>query len=174
MKSDFVIGLSRDLEDPLEARVSLCRQEATIRKFHNKELNLLFATSVLEEGLDVPSCNLVIRFDSISNYPSFVQSRGRARQDGAKFYVLLKQDEYDKEMEKIQSFKDYSETLAKYLIQHAIHADDDCYDHMKPFEEKEDDGIAPYAPYGPTGPQILSTEAIPIVYQYVILFIQLY
>ncbi len=37
---------------------------------------MLIATSVLEEGVDVPQCNLVVRFDECKDYVSFVQSKG--------------------------------------------------------------------------------------------------
>lgn len=38
-----------------------------------------FATSVAEEGLDIPDCNLVVRFDLYHTLIQYVQSRGRAR-----------------------------------------------------------------------------------------------
>ena len=37
------------------------------------------ATSVLEEGLDVPACDVVVRFDSVDSLRAYVQSRGRVR-----------------------------------------------------------------------------------------------
>ena len=51
------------------------KQEDILRKFRTKELNLLVATSVLEEGVDVPKCNMVIRFDLPNDYRSYVQSK---------------------------------------------------------------------------------------------------
>ena len=51
------------------------RQENTLRKFRMQELNLLVSTSVLEEGVDVPKCNLVIRFDLPKDYRSYSQSK---------------------------------------------------------------------------------------------------
>ena len=51
-------------------------------------MNLLVATSVLEEGIDVPQCNLVVRFDFPAEFRSYVQSRGRARSKKAE-YVLM-------------------------------------------------------------------------------------
>lgn len=47
------------------------------------------ATSVLEEGIDVPACNLVVCFQKPANLKSFVQRRGRARQRDSKLILLL-------------------------------------------------------------------------------------
>jgi len=54
-------------------------QEAVIKRFKTGEKNLLLATSVAEEGLDISDCNFVIRYDMMSNEISSVQSRGRVR-----------------------------------------------------------------------------------------------
>ena len=52
-------------------------------------MNLLVATDVAEEGLDVQGCSAVLRFDLPKTPSSLVQSRGRARQHGSSFIVLL-------------------------------------------------------------------------------------
>lgn len=44
----------------------------------SRKVNIIVATQVLEEGLDVPSCNLVVRFDPADNVCSFIQSRSSA------------------------------------------------------------------------------------------------
>ena len=41
--------------------------------------NTLVSTNVVEEGLDVRSCNLVIKFDFPDNFRSYVQSKGRTQ-----------------------------------------------------------------------------------------------
>lgn len=54
------------------------------------QVNVIIATSMLEEGLDVQACNLVIRFDPAPTVCSFIQSRGRARMQSSDFVLMLK------------------------------------------------------------------------------------
>lgn len=57
-------------------------------RLRRKEINVLIATSVVEEGVDVDACSFVIVFDHLKSTKSYVQMKGRARQKDAKFYVF--------------------------------------------------------------------------------------
>lgn len=59
-----------------------------LRKFRAHETNLLIATSIVEEGVDIPKCNLVVRFDLPTEYRSYVQSKGRARAPVSNYIML--------------------------------------------------------------------------------------
>ncbi|KAJ8045308.1 Endoribonuclease Dicer [Holothuria leucospilota] len=65
------------------------RQEQMLRKFRRHETNLLFATNILEEGVDVPRCNLVVRFDPPLQYRSYIQSKARARAHSSHYVMLV-------------------------------------------------------------------------------------
>ncbi|KAK6369316.1 Dicer-like protein 2 [Exophiala oligosperma] len=73
-------------------------QTKSLERFRRGELNLCIATSVLEEGIDVPAMNLVICFDERKNLRSYVQSRGRARAAKSKFVVFRPLEETDIKM----------------------------------------------------------------------------
>lgn len=52
-------------------------------------MNLLVATSVAEEGLDIRQCNVVIRFDLAKTILAYIQSRGRARKPGSDYILMV-------------------------------------------------------------------------------------
>ncbi|KAK8105452.1 BcdcL1 [Apiospora kogelbergensis] len=70
-------------------------QEAAIRQFKSVELNCLVATNIAEEGLDIPDCNMVIRFDLYNTMIQYIQSKGRARMENSRFYHMLERDNED-------------------------------------------------------------------------------
>ncbi|KAH8381846.1 hypothetical protein KR009_000631 [Drosophila setifemur] len=74
--------------EPKEAELEHRRQEEVLKRFRMHDCNLLIGTSVLEEGIDVPKCNLVVRWDPPTTYRSYVQCKGRARAAPA-YHVIL-------------------------------------------------------------------------------------
>ncbi|XP_022754727.1 endoribonuclease Dicer homolog 3 isoform X2 [Durio zibethinus] len=86
--SHFVVSYltgSRTSADSLAPKM----QKETLESFRSGKVNLLFATDVVEEGIHVPSCSCVIRFDLPKTVRSYIQSRGRARRSNSQFIMML-------------------------------------------------------------------------------------
>ncbi|EFC50206.1 hypothetical protein NAEGRDRAFT_62031 [Naegleria gruberi] len=89
---DFIIG-----HNALSVRTKLgfkkntgFEQKSKTERFRSGELKCLFCTNVVEEGFDVPACNLVIRFDKFTDFlRAYIQSRGRARKQESKFIMMV-------------------------------------------------------------------------------------
>ena len=72
----------------IDIKFKLPEQIKTLRSFRNKQINILISTSVTEEGLDVPDCNLVISFSEPKTIKSFIQLKGRARKEKSEYLIL--------------------------------------------------------------------------------------
>jgi Fanconi anemia group M protein len=53
------------------------KQVEVLDGFRNNEFNVLVATQVGEEGLDIPECNLVVFYDCVPSVVPYIQRRGR-------------------------------------------------------------------------------------------------
>ena len=53
--------------------------------------NVLVATDIAQEGLDMPACNFVIRYDFVSNEIGTVQSKGRARAKQSECFLIVEE-----------------------------------------------------------------------------------
>ncbi|KAM7508303.1 hypothetical protein LguiA_018756 [Lonicera macranthoides] len=98
-KCNFLVGVHSGLKS-----MSKKTTNNILKKFRSGELNLLIATKVGEEGLDIQTCCLVIRFDLPETVASFIQSRGRARMPQSEYAFLVNSDN-EKERNLIENFK---------------------------------------------------------------------
>ncbi|XP_021960857.1 endoribonuclease dcr-1 [Folsomia candida] len=161
LSCSFALGTSGN-NTGITQTVALRKQTDVLENFHQKRINILAATKVLEEGLDVPSCNFICRYDPILTYPSYVQSMGRARQRGANFFTLLPTGSAKEEVNKLAQYARFSDSLSEALI-HQAELSERYYDT----EDSSDLNkiIPPFVPSN--GPQMITAgSSTQIVYRY--------
>jgi len=73
-------------------------------RFNSNIINVLITSQVLEEGIDIQTCNVVIRYDSPKNFTSYVQSKGRARSAISKFISMVPNLSISKYTETLDDF----------------------------------------------------------------------
>ncbi|KAL7672292.1 hypothetical protein ACOME3_007181 [Neoechinorhynchus agilis] len=61
-----------------------------LKSFRENISNVMVATSIAHEGIDVPSCNLIIMTYFTNNFVFYQQAKGRARQSRALFAIMSK------------------------------------------------------------------------------------
>jgi len=71
-------------------------QKAILDQFRKREFNILIATSVGEEGIDIPDVDLVVFYEPIPSEIRTIQRRGRTgRSSGGRVIVLITSDTRD-------------------------------------------------------------------------------
>jgi len=76
-KREFDIGMSQD------------EQSAVLESFRNGEFDILVATSIAEEGLDIPEVDLVVFYEPIPSEIRYIQRRGRTGRKSAGYVIIL-------------------------------------------------------------------------------------
>jgi ERCC4-related helicase len=86
VKSKLFFGQTKKKETGLSQK----EQKKVIEEFRNQEFNCMIATSVAEEGLDIPQVDLVIFYEPVPSAIRTVQRRGRTgRQEKGRVIVLV-------------------------------------------------------------------------------------
>ncbi|XP_026808824.1 endoribonuclease Dicer-like isoform X3 [Rhopalosiphum maidis] len=116
---EFIVG-ARGIFSPDCKEMVYKKQQNNdiIKKFNDNIINVLITSEVLEEGVDIQTCNCVIRYDSPKNFPSYIQSKGRARSAESKFIVMVPNQV---KFEKTQSdYNKMEEEIIKVLVDNDI------------------------------------------------------
>ncbi|KZT09260.1 P-loop containing nucleoside triphosphate hydrolase protein [Laetiporus sulphureus 93-53] len=107
----------------------------TLSELRSGEKNLIIATAVAEEGLDIQACGSVIRFDLPNNVVAWAQSRGRARRRRSSF-ILMFQDDSSHQKQILQWEDAERRMMALYTDPSRVARQDE--------EEDEEDGDLKY------------------------------
>ncbi|XP_036407164.1 probable ATP-dependent RNA helicase DDX58 [Megalops cyprinoides] len=60
----------------------------------SNQSKILIATSVADEGIDIPQCNLVLMYEYVGNVVKMIQVRGRGRAEGSRCFLISDKKEY--------------------------------------------------------------------------------
>lgn len=99
IKADILIGAGNGID-----YMTQHKQKDTIRNFRQGALNLLISTSVAEEGLDIPECNLVVRYGLLTNEIAQQQASGRARAKDSVYSVVAQKGGREERRERTNEY----------------------------------------------------------------------
>lgn len=98
------VGQASKTNDP---GLSQAEQKDLIQQFAMGDYQILVATSVAEEGLDIPNVNAVVFYDAVPNEIRLIQRRGRTgRHSEGKCYFLVNEGTLDEIYHNISHFKE--------------------------------------------------------------------
>lgn len=166
IKADFIVGVnSNPYNITREYILERKKNHKILKKFNMGETNILVASDVIEEGIDVKNCNFVIKFDHPKTTRSYIQSKGRARHKDSKYIVFAPNLNSDSFKKNYNTFKLVEETLKKELChgrdlnrKGGTEAEAELFLHNKEVE--------PFYVDGPTGPKVTVESAISLLNRY--------
>lgn len=162
IRSDYVVGASGHNLANSENLGLQKRQTDNLRRFHKNEINVLIATSVLEEGVDVRQCNVVVKFDRPLDMRSYVQSKGRARKAGSRYIVMVEEKDIQACNSDLTDFQQIEKLLLSRYRTVNNPVDDDSI-----LENLEDvDNLVPAYVVESTGATVKMSTAIALVNRY--------
>ena len=163
IRCSFIVGHSPSSAKILEKKCSRSgmnakKQQDVLAKFRSGKLNLLIATSVVEEGLDVRKCNVVIRYDFPKTFQSHVQSKGRARAKDSRYLVLVDEAQRPQCERDLIEYMELETMLASLCRNRESPDEDEVSRRLK-------DLMRPYQPLGPGGPSLPLTGSLSLLHR---------
>jgi Fanconi anemia group M protein len=137
IKSSKFVGQSKRQGDPGMRQEE---QNSILKKFREGEFNVLVATSIAEEGLDIPEVDLVVFYEPIPSEIRHIQRRGRTgRKNIGSVIILATKDTIDERYlevsrKKIQKMKSVLSSINTQLKFEPIHRVSVKHDPMTGYE----------------------------------------
>lgn len=116
IKPDFVVGINAEMPESITEIDCSNENKEAIEKFRAKKTNVIATTSVLEEGIDLQMCNLVVMFDQPTSFRAYVQSKGRARVRDSSYVVMLEDGQVDSFLKKRDTYNELDVKMKKILL----------------------------------------------------------
>uniref|UniRef100_A0AC35GD91 RNA helicase n=1 Tax=Panagrolaimus sp. PS1159 TaxID=55785 RepID=A0AC35GD91_9BILA len=91
---------------------SMTAQSSILQLFKSGKINIIVATSVAEEGLDVAECNLIIKYNNAGSETSYIQRKGRARAKNSRSILLALSDKVEQQ--------EYRNIMREYLMNECL------------------------------------------------------
>lgn len=103
--------------------ITRTEQDTILQSFREGGHKVVIGTSVLEEGLDVPRCNLVILYDHVTNEIQRVQTRGRNRRENSRYVLISSKDGRAAQKEIVNESRENMGSAAILKVQEEIERD---------------------------------------------------
>uniref|UniRef100_A0A182JTE0 Dicer-2 n=1 Tax=Anopheles christyi TaxID=43041 RepID=A0A182JTE0_9DIPT len=146
VKPDFIVGANATLEESIDAILVTKEDRRVLENFRKRKINVLCATNVLEEGIDLQMCNMVIMYDAPLSYASFMQSKGRARMKTSTYLMMAPVEDFMAFVRRMKLYRDIENRLMQELVGKTINRPEPLETEVR--KELLDDLIPPfYTPY---------------------------
>jgi len=139
--SRFVGQAKREIDMGMDQN----KQSAILQSFRDGEFDVLVATSIAEEGLDIPQVDLVVFYEPIPSEIRYIQRRGRTgRKSSGRVIILAAKDTIDEQylyaskrrMEKMKQILSTISMMLKPVQRAGILPDPMTADEISSFEFK--------------------------------------
>ncbi|XP_038213849.1 endoribonuclease Dicer isoform X2 [Zerene cesonia] len=163
LKHDYVVGFNvNPYNNTREQYYTKKLSHQALLKFKNGDLNCLISTRVIEEGVDVPQCLLVVRYDPPLDYRSYIQSKGRARSNESNFVLMVNIVDKETFQQRYRAFQNIESRVHQLLLgntsERAAPSEDDIQ------EKLYNDDIPPFI--NDNGNRLYSSSAISLLSRY--------
>lgn len=111
IRPDFKVGNNARQAESIRTILWNKQNREVLDRFNRNETNLIVASSVLEEGIDLQVCNLVISYDSPNSFRAYVQSKGRARMAESQYVLCTSSSERNEMSGKADRWKKLQEKV---------------------------------------------------------------
>lgn len=109
--SDFMVGNNSSVPDSIEQILQNKWNRQVLDRFKKNKINVIVATSVLEEGIDLQMCNLVISYDLPKEFRGYIQSKGRARMRGSNYIIMCPDENFSSLQVKLKEWNEVDDKL---------------------------------------------------------------